>query len=154
MRAAVLRLLIIVMVATFCSAGSARDEGISCVQPGQQPMPNLRTSVQRTNPRVTATGSVIKGIYYSHASVGPYSAVAFYLACDQNLEPSPFLVADFDWSRFFLDTDRDGCADASGSFVSEIDPADFSAAISDADDLCYGEPVSANQRWRVELGVR
>src|SRR5215212_418934 len=140
MLAAVLCLSIMLMIATSCWAGSARDEGVSCIPPGPQPMPNLRMSVQRTSPRVTAAGSVIKGIYYSRASVGPYNTVAFYLACDQHLEPLPFLVADFDRGRFFVDPDRDGCADASGSFVSEIDPATFSPSIGDADDLCYGNP--------------
>jgi len=112
-------------------------------------MPNLRMSVQRTSPRITAAGSVIKGIYYSRASIGPYSAVAFYLACDQYLEPLPFLVADFSLGRFYLDPDRDGCADVSGSFLSEIDPANFFPSISDAEHLCYSEPVSANHHWRV-----
>jgi hypothetical protein len=153
MLAAVLRLPIMLMIATAYWAGSARGEGLSCVPPGQQDMPNLRMSVQRTNPRVIATGNVIKGIYYSRASIGPYDAVAFYLACDRHLEPLPFLVADFDRGRFFLDTDRDGCADASGSFTSEIDPAEFSSPISDAEELCYGVPVSANDRWRVRSVV-
>src|SRR6478752_2018807 len=149
MLAVVLRLPIMLLIATSCWAGSARDEGVSCISPGQhQSMPNLRLSVQRTSPRVTAAGSVIKGIYYSRAAIGPYDAVAFYLACDQHLEPLPFLVADFGLGRFFLDTDRDGCADVSGSFVSEIDPADFSPSINDAAEFCYGEPVSTNHhRW-------
>jgi hypothetical protein len=149
MLAAVLRLPIMLMIATSCWAGPVHDEGVSCIPPGQQPMPNLRMSVQRTSPRVTATGRVIKGIYYSRASIGPYSAVAFHLACDQRLELLPFLVADFDRGRFFLDPDRDGCADASGSFASEIDPANFSPSISDAEDLCHGEPVAANHHWWV-----
>lgn len=153
MLAAVLRLPIMLMFATSCWAGSARNEGLSCIPPGQHHMPNLRMPVQRTNPLVIATGKVIKGIYYSRAYIGPYDAVAFYLACDQHLEPLPFLVADFTLGRFFLDPDRDGCADASGSFTSEIDPAEFSSSISDTEDLCYGDPVSANDRWWVKSVV-
>src|SRR5215204_5218328 len=111
MLAAVLRLPIMSMIATSCWSGSARAERLSCILPGQRDMPNLRMSVQRTNPRVIATGNVIKGIYYSHSSIGPYDAVAFYLACDQHLEPLPFLVADFDRGRFFYDTDRGDAAE-------------------------------------------
>jgi hypothetical protein len=79
-------------------------------------MPNLGMSVQRTTSRAMSTGSVIKGIYYSRVTVGRYDAPAFYFACDQHLEPLPFLVADFNLGQLSLDPDRDGCADVSGSF--------------------------------------
>jgi hypothetical protein len=153
MLAVVLCLPILLIVTSGCLAGSLRHQAASCRSPGQQRMPNLSTSVLRSSPRVSAAGRAIKGLYYSQRSTSLHSAVAFHVACDRHLEPLPFLVVDFDLGQFFLDVDRDGCADASGLFVSAVDPADFYAAIDGAKDLCYEEPVSVIRRHWVKSGV-
>jgi hypothetical protein len=146
MVAVVLCLLILFVATSGCWAGALRQQVSSCRSLGQQRMPNLSTSVLRTNPHVSATGRAIKGLYYSHGPTSLHTAVAFHFVCDRHLEPSPFLVADFDRGQFFLDVDRDGCAEATGPFVSAVDPADFYPVIEGAEALCYEESLSVIRR--------
>jgi hypothetical protein len=58
-------------------------------------MPDLNPLLLRSNPRVFATGRLIKGLYYSEAPKGLNAIVAFYMACDRLLERKPFLMLDF-----------------------------------------------------------
>jgi hypothetical protein len=107
-------------------------------------MPDLNALLLRSNPRVFATGRLIKGLYYSETPKGLLSAMAaFYIACDRLLERKPFLMMDFRSSRFFLDADRDGCVDATGTLaLPEIDPADFLPAVDGAEELCNEDLIS------------
>lgn len=128
-----------------CLARPLRDAAAvpSCPS-GQQPMPELDPFRLSGSPRVQATGRLIKGLYYSGDAVGPHDMVAFHMACDRRLEPRPFLVMDFRLDRFFLDTDRDGCVDGTGTVPQpDIDPVDFYPALEGAEDLCDGEAVSS-----------
>ncbi|WP_133239384.1 hypothetical protein [Microvirga sp. KLBC 81] len=118
-------------------------------------MPDLNGLVLRSNPRVLATGRLIKALHYSHASTGPHDMVAFYMACERQLEPRPFLVMNFQSSRFFFDHNRDGCTDATGTLPQpEIDPADFSAAIDGMEELCYEDAISSLSREILVSSVR
>ncbi len=113
---------------------------------GRQPMPDLNALVLRSNPRVWATGRLIKGLYYSETPKGLNAVGAFYMACDQLLEQKPFLMMDFRSSQFFLDGDRDGCVDASGTLsLPEIDPADFLPAVDRAEKLCNEDLIGQRQ---------
>ncbi|MFL5131217.1 MAG: hypothetical protein ACJ8DD_13875 [Microvirga sp.] len=101
-------------------------------------MPDLNALVLRSSPRVFATGRLIKGLYYSETPDDPNALVTFYIACDRLLEQKPFLMMDFRSNEFFLDGDRDGCVDASGTLpLPEIDPADFLPAVDGAEELCH-----------------
>jgi hypothetical protein len=109
-------------------------------------MPDLDVLVLRSNPRVAAMGRLIKGLYYSESPSGPNAMAAFYMACDQFLEQKPFLAVDFRSSQFFLDKNRDGCVDATGTLpVPEIDPADFLSAVDGAEQLCNEDIISQRQ---------
>jgi hypothetical protein len=68
------------------------------------------------------------------------------MACDQLLEPKPFLIMDFRSNEFFLDGDRDGCVDATGTLaLPEIDPADFLPAVDTTEELCNEDLLSQRQ---------
>ena len=100
-------------------------------------MPDLDALVLRSSPRVFATGRLIKGLYYSETPKGLNAMAVFYMVCDRLLERKPFLMMDFRSSQFFLDGDRDGCIDATGTLaLPEIDPADFLPAVDGAEELC------------------
>jgi hypothetical protein len=106
-------------------------------------MPDLNALLLRSNPRVFAAGRLIKGLYYSETPKGLNAVAAFYMACDRILEQKPFLMMDFRSSRFFLDADRDGCVDATGTLaLPEIDPADFLPAVDGAEELCNEDLIS------------
>jgi hypothetical protein len=109
-------------------------------------MPDLKGLTLRSSSRVQATGRLIKGLYYSDTLNGPHTLAVFHVACDRLLEPMPFLVMDFRSSQFSLDTDRDGCADATGLMpLPEIDPADFYPAVDKADEICDEDALSQRQ---------
>ena len=109
-------------------------------------MPNLNGLVLGSSPRVFATGRLIKGLYYSEVRKGLNAMAAFYMACDRLLEQKPFLMMDFRSNEFFLDGDRDGCVDATGTLaLAEIDPADFLPAVDGAEDLCNEDLISQRQ---------
>jgi hypothetical protein len=113
---------------------------------GRQPMPNLNALVLRRSPRVFATGRLIKGLYYSEVPKGLNAMAAFYMACDRLLEQKPFLIMDFRSNEFFLDGDRDGCVDATGTLaLPEIDPADFLPAVDGAEELCKEDLLGHRQ---------
>jgi hypothetical protein len=113
---------------------------------GQHSMPDLNGLILRSNPRVVATGRLIKGLYYSDRLSGPHALAAFFIVCDRLLEPKPFLVMDFRSHQFSFDRNRDGCADTTGLLLlSEIDPADFFPAVDQGDEICNEDAVS--QRW-------
>jgi hypothetical protein len=117
----------------------------SC-RPGRQPMPDLNALILRSSPRVFATGRLIKGLYYAEVPKGLNTMAAFYMACDQLLEQKPFLMMDFRSNRFFLDGDRDGCVDATGTLpLPEIDPADFLPSIDGAEELCNEDLIGQRQ---------
>ena len=106
-------------------------------------MPDLNPLLLRSNPRVFATGRLIKGLYYSEAPKGLNAMAAFYMACDRVLERKPFLMMDFRSSQFFLDRNRDGCVDASGTLpVPAIDPADFLPSVEGAEEFCNADLIS------------
>jgi hypothetical protein len=65
-------------------------------------MPDLNALLLRSNPRVFATGRLIKGLYYSEVPKGLNAIAAFYMACDRLLEGKPFLIMDFRSSTFSL----------------------------------------------------
>jgi hypothetical protein len=107
-------------------------------------MPDLDGLALSSNPRVPATGRVIKGLYDSHGSAGPHDLAALHMTCERHLEPKPFLVMDFRSRQFFFDGNRDGCMDATETLpLPEIDPADFAPAIDGAEEFCYEDPVSS-----------
>ena len=109
-------------------------------------MPDLNALILRSSPRVFATGRLIKGLYYSEARSRLNAVAAFYMACDQLLDQKPFLLMDFRSRQYFLDDDRDGCVDATGTLSrSEIDPADFSPAVDGAEELCPEDLIGQGQ---------
>jgi hypothetical protein len=115
-------------------------------------MPGLNALFLRSNPRVFATGRLIKGLYYSEVPKGLNDMVAFYMACDRLLERRPFLMMDFRSSQFFLDGNRDGCVDATGTLsLPEIDPADYLPAVKGAEKLCNEDLIS--QRHLTDLAT-
>jgi hypothetical protein len=106
-------------------------------------MPDLNALVLRSSPRVFATGRLIKGLYYSESPNGRHAMAAFHMTCDRHLERKPFLMMDFRSNEFFLDGDRDGCVDATGTLaLPEIDPADFLPAVDGAEELCNEDLLS------------
>jgi hypothetical protein len=106
-------------------------------------MPGLNALFLRSNPRVFATGRLIKGLYYSEVPKGLNAMVAFYMACDRLLERRPFLMVDFRSRQFFLDGNRDGCVDATGTLsLPEIEPADYLPAVNGAKELCNKDLIS------------
>ena len=97
-----------------------------------------------------ATGRLIKGLYYSDSLNGPHTLAAFFIACDRQLEPMPFLVIDFRSHRFSFDGNRDGCADATGLMpLPEIDPADFYPAVERSEEICDQDAISRHQTNRL-----
>jgi len=109
-------------------------------------MPDLDVLILRSNPRVAAVGRVIKGLYYSESPSGPHATAAFYMACDRRLELEPFLIMDFRSGQFFLDTNRDGCVDETGTLPGpQIDPADFMPAVDGQEELCNEDHISRRQ---------
>jgi len=109
-------------------------------------MPDLNALILRSNPRVGATGRLIKGLYYSESPSGPQAMAAFYIACDQILEQEPFLLMNFRSRQFFLDKNRDSCLDATGELpMPEIDPADFLPAVDGQEELCNEDYISRRQ---------
>jgi hypothetical protein len=106
-------------------------------------MPDLNPLLLHSNPRVFATGRLIKGLYYSEAPKGLNAIAAFYMACDRVLEQKPFLMMDFRSRQFFLDGNRDGCADANGTLpLAEIDPADFLSSVEGSEEYCNESLIS------------
>jgi hypothetical protein len=92
---------------------------------------------------VTATGRLIKGLYYSDSLNGPHALAAFFIACDRLREPNPFLVMDFRSHQFSFDGNRDGCVEATGLMpLPEIDPADFYPAVERAEEICDKDAIS------------
>jgi hypothetical protein len=72
-----------------------------------------------------------------------------FIACDQLLEPKPFLVIDFRSQQFSFDKNRDGCADVTGLMpLPEIDPADFYPAVERAREICSEDAISRRQSNR------
>ncbi len=106
-------------------------------------MPDLDAFTLRSNPRVVAMGRLIKGLYYSERPKGLNAMAAFYMACDRLLEQKPFLIMDFRSSTFFLDGNRDGCAEATGTLsLPEIDPADFLPSVDGTEEFCNEDLIS------------
>ena len=138
MFALLLCLPVLLMLTSVCLARPLRYSAASqSCRLGQQPMPDLNVFLLRSNPRVFATGRLIKGLYYSEVPKGLNDIAAFYMACDRLLERKPFLMMDFRSSHFFLDGNRDGCAEATGTMpLPEIDPADFLPFVDGAEELC------------------
>ena len=147
MVAALLCLPILLMLTSVCLAHPIRNPVASqSCRSGQRSMPDLDALVLRSNPRVFATGRLIKGLYYSEVPQGLNALAAFYMACDQLLERKPFLVMDFRSSQFFLDGNRDGCVDVTGTLsLPEIDPADFLPSVDGAGELCNENLISRRQ---------
>jgi hypothetical protein len=144
MIAALLCLPVLLMLTSVCLARPFRysSSSQSC-RLGHQPMPDLNALVLRSSPRVFASGHLIKGLYYSEVPKGLNTMAVFYMACDQLLEQKPFLMMDFHSNQFFLDGDRDGCVDATGTLpLSEIDPADFLPSVDGAEELCNEDLIS------------
>ncbi|MGF9764271.1 hypothetical protein AAII07_55130 [Microvirga sp. 0TCS3.31] len=109
-------------------------------------MPDLNALLLRSNPRVFATGRLIKGLYYAEVPKGLNAMAAFYMACDGLLERQPFLMMDFRSNEFFVDGNQDGCVDATGTLaLPEIDPADFLPAVDGAEDFCNEDLISQGQ---------
>jgi hypothetical protein len=107
---------------------------------------SLNVLLLRSNPRVFATGRLIKGLYYSEVPQGLNAMAAFYMACDGLLDRKPFLMVDFRSSQFFLDANRDGCADAAGTLpLPEIDLADFLPSVDGVEEFCNEDLVSQRQ---------
>jgi hypothetical protein len=138
MLAVLLCLLSLLMVTSVCLARPLRQSiSTPACSSGRPAMPDLNGLNLRSSPRVRAMGRLIKGIYYSDTLNGPHTLAAFFIACDQLLEPKPFLVMDFPSHRFFFDRDRDSCADATGLMSRQnIDPADFYPAVDRAHEIC------------------
>jgi len=146
MLATLLFLTVVLMLTSGALGRPVRRVAAPSCSSGQQAMPNLKGLTLRSSPRVEAMGRLIKGLYYSDNLKGPHTIAAFYIACDRFLEPRPFLVMDFRSSRFSLDDDRDGCAEATGVMpLPAIDPADFYPAVDGADQMCDEEAVSQHQ---------
>ena len=147
MFAALLCLPVLLMLTSVCLARPLRYPVASqSCRSGRQPMPNLNGLVLRSSPRVFATGRLIKGLYYSEVPKALNAMAEFYMACDRLLEPTPFLMMDFRSGQFFLDGDRDGCVDATGTFpLPEIDPADFLPAVDGTEELCNEDLLGYRQ---------
>jgi hypothetical protein len=135
------------MLTNVCLARPLRYSALSqSCRFGQQPMPGLNALFLRSNPQVFATGRLIKGLYYSEVPKGLNAIAAFYMACDQLLEPKPFLMMDFRSSQFFVDGNRDGCADATGALpLPEIDPANFLPFVDGAEKFCNDDLIGQRQ---------
>ena len=147
MFAVLLCLPVLLMLTSVCLARPLRYPVASqSCRSGRQPMPNLNALILRRSPRVFATGRLIKGLYYSETPDGPNALVTFSMACDRLLEQKPFLMMDFRSNEFFLDGDRDGCVDATGTLaLPEIDPADFLPAVDGAEELCNEDLLGYRQ---------
>jgi hypothetical protein len=147
MFAVLLCLPVLLMLTSVCLARPLRYSASSqSCRSGQQLMPDLDALVLRSNPRVSATGRLIKGLYYSEVPKGLNAMAAFYMACDRLLERKPFLMMDFRSSQFFLDDNRDGCADATGTLpLPEVDPADFLPSVDGAEEFCNLDLISRRQ---------
>jgi hypothetical protein len=147
MFAALLCLPVLLMLTSVCLARPLRYPVASqSCRLGQQPMPDLNAFLLRSDPRVFATGRLIKGLYYSEDSSGLNAIAVFYMACDRLVEQNPFLMMDFRLSQFFLDGNRDGCTDATGTLpMPEIDPADFLPSVDGAEELCNEDLISGRQ---------
>jgi hypothetical protein len=143
MVAALLCLLALLMLTSVCLARPLRYPVTSpSCRSGRQPMPDLNALILRSSPRVFATGRLIKGLYYSERPTGRHAMATFYMACDRLLEQKPFLMMDFRSNEFFLDGDRDGCVDATGTLaLPGIDPADFLPAVDGAEEFCNEDLV-------------
>jgi hypothetical protein len=143
MLAAILCLPVLLMLTSACLARPLRRVAVVPFCPSGQPsMPDLNGLTLRSSPRVLAAGRLIKGLYYSERSGGPHALTAFYMACDQVLEPKPFLVQDFRSNQFSFDGNRDGCAEATEAPAVEIDPADFYPALDGYETLCDEDIIS------------
>jgi hypothetical protein len=144
MFAALLCLSVLLMLTSVCLGRPLHyPSSLQSCRLGRQPMPNLGALLLRSNPRVFATGRLIKGLYYSESLKGRNAVAAFHMACDRHLERKPFLMMDFRSSRFLLEADRDGCVDATGTLtLPEIDPADFLPAVNGAEELCNEDLIS------------
>ena len=147
MVAVLLCLPVLLMLTSVCLARPLRYPVASqSCRSGRQPMPNLNALILRSSPRVFATGRLIKGLYYSVTPDGPNALVTFFMACDRLLEQKPLLMMDFRSNEFFLDGDRDGCVDATGTLaLPEIDPADFLPAVDGAEELCNEDLLGYRQ---------
>lgn len=147
MFAALLCLPVLLMMTSVCLGRPLRYSAPpQACRLGQRSMPDLNAFLLRSNPRVFATGRLIKGLYYSELPQGQNALAAFYMACDQLLERKPFLIMDFRSSQFFLDGNRDGCVDATGTVpLPEIDPADFLSSVDGAEGLCNEDLISQYQ---------
>ncbi len=109
-------------------------------------MPNLNALILRGSPGVAASGPLIKGLYYAEDPNGSHAIAAFFMACDHLLERKPFLIMDFRSNQFFLDGNRDGCVDATGTLLTpEIDPADFVPGVDGAEELCSEDLIGQDQ---------
>jgi hypothetical protein len=96
MFAALLCLPVLLMLTSVCLARPLRYPVASqSCRLGQQPMPDLNAFLLHSNPRVFATGRLIKGLYYSEVPQGLNAIAAFYMACDHLLEQKPFLIWTF-----------------------------------------------------------
>jgi hypothetical protein len=144
MLAALFCLSVLLVLTSACVARPLRySVASSSCRSGRQPMPDLNALILRSSPRVFATGRLIKGLYYSEAPEGSNAMATFHMACDRHLERKPFLMMDFRSNEFFLDGDRDGCVDATGTLaLPEIDPADFLPAVDGAVELCTEDRIS------------
>ena len=144
MFAALLCLPVLLMLTSVCLARPLRYPVASqSCRSGQQPMPDLDALLLRSHPRVSAAGRLIKGLYYSEVPKGLNAMVAFYMACDRLLERKSFLMMDFRSNQFFLDQNRDGCVDATGTLpLPEIDPADFLPSVDGAEEFCNEDLIS------------
>ncbi|MCW2239900.1 hypothetical protein [Azospirillum canadense] len=102
-------------------------------------MPDLSGLSTRTDPQVQGHGRIIKGLYYVTEPEGPNELVAFYNACEHQLESRPFLIFDFGTQRYYFDADRDGRLDETGPGGEGIDPVPFAQREVDWSTYCYGE---------------
>jgi hypothetical protein len=148
MLAAILCLPVLLMLTSVCLARPLRRVASApACSSGPQAMPDLHGLTLRSSPRVEATGRLIKGLYYSDSLNGPHTFAAFFIACDQLLEPKPFLVMNFQSLQFSLDGNRDGCAETTGLMpLPEIDPADFYPAVDRVNEICDEDAVSQRHR--------
>jgi hypothetical protein len=143
MLAALFCLSVLLVLTSACVARPLRYPVTSpSCRSGRQPMPDLNALILRSSPRVFATGRLIKGLYYSETPDGSNAMATFHMACDRHLERKPFLMMDFRSNEFFLDGDRDGCVDATGTLaLPGIDPADFLPAVDGAEEFCNEDLV-------------
>lgn len=102
-------------------------------------MPDLSGLSARTDSRVQGHGRIIKGLYYVAEPEGPNELVAFYNACEHQMESRPFLIFDFGTQRYYFDADRDGRLDETGSGGEGIDPVPFAQREADWATYCNGE---------------